>query len=230
MGKFDHTDAISRYRQLLRARPDLVVNPTGGTIEILLEQRLIEEAQSEARATRIAQGMSGEDIRCGVLAQDPYMTFLRDAVRFADGQLGLYNRIIEGPCVAVLPVIDKKPVLIRIFRHGLRKWLWEAPRGDVKRGESFSDAAKRELREEIDADVVRIEDLGPFTPGGASLGISAALCYAIIDRVGTVAAAESISEARAMEIVEMESMIADGTIEDGFTIALFARARLRKLL
>lgn len=230
MSQFDEADALGRYRALIAQRPDLVRNPEGGSIEILLDQAEIVRAQAEARRTRAAHGMTTEDLRCGVLAQDPYMTFVRDAVRFADGQLGLYNRIIEGPCVAVLPVLDGQPVLIRIFRHGLRRWLWEAPRGDVKKGESFVDAARRELQEEIAADVARIEDMGPFTPGGASLGIAGALCYAAINRIGAVARAESISEARAFAADDVARMIADGTIEDGFTIALFARARFRSLL
>lgn len=230
MSQFDDRDALDRYRGLIAERPDLVRNPADGTIEILLDPARIEHAQKEARATRMAHGMTADDVRCGVLAQDPYMTFVRDAVRFADGQYGLYNRIIEGPCVAVLPVLGGQPVLIRIFRHGLRRWLWEAPRGDVKRGESFVDAARRELQEEIAAEITRIDDMGPFTPGGASLGITGGLCYAAIERIGAVAQAESISEARTFGVREVETMIADGTIEDGFTIALFARARFRNLL
>lgn len=230
MSQFDDADALSRYRALIAQRPDLVRNPEGGTIEVLLDPLDIARAQAEAHQTRAAHGLNIEDLRCGILAQDPYMTFMRDAVRFADGQLGLYNRIIEGPCVAVLPVLDGQPVLIRIFRHGLRRWLWEAPRGDVKKGESFADAARRELQEEIAAEIAHIEDMGPFTPGGASLGIAGGLCYAAINRIGAVAQAESISEARTFAAREVQRMIADGTIEDGFTIALFARARFRNLL
>jgi ADP-ribose pyrophosphatase len=222
--------ALGRYRQLLQLRPDLAENPPGGTIEVLTDPADIAAAQAAARVWRAAQGLPSDDVRCGVLAADPYMTVMRDAVRFADGRLGLYNRIMEGPCVAVLPLLAGKPVLIRIFRHGLRAWSWEAPRGGVDVGEDFAAAAARELREEIEAEVLGIEDLGTFTPGGASLAIRGRLCVAQVASIGAVETAESISEARVVEVEEMEAMILDARIEDGFTIALFARARLRGLI
>jgi ADP-ribose pyrophosphatase len=226
----DDSDAILRYQALIRQRPDLVSNPPGSPIEVLTEATGIAAAQAEARQWREERGLPSDDVRCGVLAADPYMTFVRDAVRFGDGRLGLYNRIIEGPCVAVLPLLDGQPVLINIFRHGLRAWSWEAPRGDVKPGEDFAAAAVRELREEIESEVLEMHDLGRFTPGGASLAIRGSLYAAKVRSIGAVERAESIAEARVVSAEEMGHMIADSRIEDGFTIALFARAKLNQLI
>lgn len=230
MAKFDAADARKRYQRLMAARPELLSTPPGGGIEILVEPDDIRRAEDEARRTRKAQGLENDDFRTGVLAEDTYMTFVRDAVRFGDGSLGLYNRIVEGPCVAVLPVLDGKVVLIYIFRHGLRQWCWEAPRGDVKTGETAATAAVRELAEEIGAEVKAVQNLGPFTPGGASLAILGQLFHATIDGLGGLAKAESIRDVRTVTPQEVGAMIADGQIIDGFTIALFARARLSSLI
>ncbi|MCP5196297.1 MAG: NUDIX hydrolase [Gammaproteobacteria bacterium] len=50
--------------------------------------------------------------------------------------------------VAVLPVIDGRLGLIRIFRHPLGRWSWEVPKGFIDERESVEAAARRELIEE----------------------------------------------------------------------------------
>ena len=50
--------------------------------------------------------------------------------------------------VSLLPVIGDRVGLIRVFRHPLQRWGWEAPRGFVDASETAAQAALRELREE----------------------------------------------------------------------------------
>jgi len=230
VAEFDPIDAWARYCRLVAEDPARFDNPSDGNIEILFDDDSVAAAQAAAGAARSARGLAAGDLRAGVLAEDPYMTYVRDAVRFADGSAGLYNRILEGPCVAVLPVLERRLVLIRIFRHGLRAWSWEAPRGDVRPDEPHTEAAARELREEIGAEAVAFRDLGRFTPGGASLGILGHLVLAEIDGIGPLSRAESIVRTHEVSADEMGRMIAEGQIYDGFTIALFARARLKGLI
>ena len=68
--------------------------------------------------------------------------------------------------VAVLPVVDGKLGLLRIYRHAIQRHLWEVPRGFIDPGESDRKSALRELEEETglscaDAD---LESLGIFAP------------------------------------------------------------------
>ncbi|MGA9301929.1 MAG: NUDIX hydrolase [Bradyrhizobium sp.] len=222
--------ALDGYLALLRDRPDWFANHPAGGIEILTNPGEIALARAAALSHRAAAGLDVSDTRAGLLAKDPYMTVVRDAVRFPDGSLGLYNRIVETSPVAVLPLLDDLPVLIRVFRHGLRDWSLEFPRGGADRGETPEAAARREVIEETGATKAELQPLGEFTPGGSSLSIRAHLFVARIDQIGVSDPLEGIEEAQAYPVADVERLIGDGVIIDGFTMALFLRARLRQLI
>jgi ADP-ribose pyrophosphatase len=215
-----------RYLLLMRERPELFANKPNSGIEVLTTPEHIRAAQDSARQARQVRGLDVSDLRVGVLATDPYMTIMRDAVRFPDGTLGLYNRIVEVKSVAVLPLLEGQPVLIRIFRHGLRDWSWEFPRGGCDPEEHVEKTVRRELQEEIGANVIRLVPLGDFTPGGSSLCIRAELFAAQIDGIGRPDRGDGIGDIKVFAIAEVERMIRSSDIFDGFSLSLFLRARL----
>jgi ADP-ribose pyrophosphatase len=227
----DHSQAaaLERYFSLTRERPEWFENHNGG-IEVLTQINEIHAAQNAAREARAARGLDTSDLRVGVLASDPFMTVLREAVRFPDGSLGLYNRIVELRCVAVLPLLNGTPVMIRIFRHGLRSWSLEFPRGGCDSGETPEDAARRELKEEIGAEVQEFLPLGEFTPGGSSLSIRANLFAAHIDKTGAPDRRDGIDTIETVPVKKVEELIRSSEIIDGFSLALFLRARLADLI
>jgi ADP-ribose diphosphatase len=217
---------LDRYLSLMRERPELFANAAGDGIEILTSRDAIAAAQKSAGSTRSRQGLDASDLRVGVIASDPYMLILRDAVRFPDGSLGLYNRIVEIHSVAALPLLNGVPVLVRIFRHGLRDWWLEFPRGGCDVGEAPEAAVRRELREEIGAEVRDLVPLGEFTPGGSSLSIRAQLYAAHIDAIGSPDRGDGIASIEVLAAAEVERLIRASRIIDGFTLATFLRARL----
>lgn len=50
--------------------------------------------------------------------------------------------------VSILPVVDGRVALMRVFRLGSDRWGWETPRGFIDSGEPAETAAHRELAEE----------------------------------------------------------------------------------
>jgi ADP-ribose pyrophosphatase len=70
--------------------------------------------------------------------------------------------------VAVLPVREGKLGLIRVFRHPLGRWSWEAIKGHVESGENAQLAAVRELVEESGflVGINSFLDLGSIAPEG----------------------------------------------------------------
>jgi ADP-ribose pyrophosphatase len=69
------------------------------------------------------------------------------------------------PSVVLIPVKDDgQIVMIRQYRHALKRDIWELPAGNVDEGESAEAAAARECEEEIGEVPTRVDRLGSFYP------------------------------------------------------------------
>jgi len=68
--------------------------------------------------------------------------------------------------ITVLPVSGSNVGLLRVFRHPVSEWIWEAPRGFIDEGETATHAALRELTEEtgLIGTEQSIVDLGYLLP------------------------------------------------------------------
>lgn len=227
---YDAEDCLRRYFALAKACPERFINPPGDIYEILLDRDRIAHAQAEATRYRVAHGLPAEDTRVGVLAEDPYLITMRDAVRFADGSYGLYNRLMVPSGAAILPVMENGDVvLLNRFRHGTRRWHLEAPRGSFSETATRLEDARRELFEEIGAEAREMTDLGLLHSTTGCLDEEHQLFVARIAAVGTPDRHEAIKAFEVLPIARCEAFIADGTITDGPTLALFLRGRLRGL-
>ncbi len=92
-----------------------------------------------------------------------------EAFRYSDGIL-VRDFVRHPGAVAVIALNSSNEILmVRQYRHPVRKLLWEIPAGllDIP-GESFEQAARRELREETSFDARSLEHLITFhtSPGG----------------------------------------------------------------
>lgn len=227
----DDTVFIERYEELRRERPDLFVNPPSCPTQILFGTETIREAQADVRASRGASGMSLRDLRVGVLAEDDYIGYIvRDAVRFSDGKLGLYNRVIASGGIVVLPIIGNSIALIRIFRHAPRRWMLEAPQGFLPEGGDAAEETRRELMEEIGATASEIIPLGVVYTSTAMTSENLKMFAARIPSVGKPQHSEGIDSIEIIDNAGIDRLLLDGTICDGPTTTLIAHCRLRGLL
>jgi ADP-ribose pyrophosphatase len=73
--------------------------------------------------------------------------------------------------VAILPVVDGKIGLLKVYRHAIRGDSWEIPRGFIEEGESDLTSALRELEEEtgLSCDAGYMKSLGFVTPDAGIL-------------------------------------------------------------
>lgn len=228
---FDDDECLQRYGRLREREPDWFDNPPGCPTRILLDGAEIERAVASVRAERAASGASTSDLRVGVLAEDQYIgTVVRDAVRFADGHYGLYNRVIATGGVAVLPILPGAIALIRIFRHAPRRWSVEAPQGWVEPGADVAAVARSELMEEMGAQALDIDELGHLYTSTALTSENLKLFAARIESVGAPELREGIERIEIVPLGEIDRAIADGTICDGPTISLVSRARIKGLI
>jgi ADP-ribose pyrophosphatase len=224
-------DCLARYRALRLERPDCFREPSNSPVAILTDHDGITAAQAEEAARRKLNRQPAPDIRVGVLAADPYLGMLtRDAVRFADQSLGVYNRHIgEAGCV-IMPKIGDHIVLIRIFRHATRDWAWEFPGGRISPGEDPGVTALHELGEEIGAIRPHIQALGTIHPYPAFSSACIHLYMATIEDLGGPQLAEGIISIEKVPPSRLLEMVENGEIMDAAALACILKARLRGLI
>jgi len=71
----------------------------------------------------------------------------------------------HAPCVVLIPILDDgRVVLIRQYRHSVKRVLWELPAGSIDPGEAPEAAALRECEEETKLAPSRVEKLASMFP------------------------------------------------------------------
>lgn len=170
--------ASLQYTQILNQYPDFL-GRTGswkqGEIEIATSPSEIKRIEKHCAQRYQRMGYSKEEAelysRVGIITEDHYWIWVRDAVTFPGGIPGVYDRIImksgvDGPpCVVVLPKLKNGKVLLNVnFRHATRSWEIELPRGNRNAKESALDTARRELKEETGCLASKMISLGSMAP------------------------------------------------------------------
>jgi 8-oxo-dGTP pyrophosphatase MutT (NUDIX family) len=157
-----YLDLLNQYPQLLGP----LGNAEQGEIEIIRDLDRIAEIEKT----------TGQ--RVGILAENKYQIWLCDPVKFPNGTYGIYGRFFwkqafKGvPGAAFLPFLpDGRIMLISTYRHSLRKWVLEIPRGVGDGRESLTALIKRELKEETGAEIGKTTPLGKINPdSGITIG------------------------------------------------------------
>lgn len=226
-----HDRQLAEYLALSKQRPELFES-AGDELPVLLDPDVIQAMQESAAQRLKAKNLSDAGARVGLILDDPWFFVLRDAVEFPDGSRRLHSRVISktGHGSAVLPVLDGRIVLIRQFRHAIRKWLLEIPRGGMEPGQSSEDVARAEVKEEIGGVIDRLVSIG-FVYGATHLyNTGSHLFMAELSSMGAPQLAEGITAIELVARDEFEQLMLRGDILDSITVAAFSHARLKGLV
>ncbi len=215
---------MTDYFELMRLHPELFVNSDeDNTITILKDPSDIKEVEKSTNQ------------KTGIIYKDKYIMLLKDAVAFPDNSKGTYIRIMPANGkngTVILPIINNKILLLKHFRHSLRRFTWELPRGFGENHLSAIENAKKEIYEECGLEPKDCEILGKVNPDSGLLGSEAWIIKALIDESENDSPfindhEEAINEFKLFSIDEIKSMISQGIITDSFTISAIFLAMIK---
>lgn len=135
------------------------------------------------------------------------------------------DNLVTG--VAILPLLNNKVGLIKIFRPAINDYSWEIPHGFIEDVEQVETSAKRELKEETGLIASEMVSLGYITPDSGVLSARVQL-FAAIDCVPTLAVEKEIGlkDFQFFDHEVFESMINASLVQDSFTIAAWCKYKM----
>jgi len=165
-------------------------------------------------------------IHSELLFQNRWMELHEDKVEVRPGKITHYTWYRTPDVAVIVPFIDKDTlVMIRQYRHPLRKVLLEFPAGHMENKENPEKTATRELLEETGYHATEIEEVYAYNP---SVNISKQLIHIFRGRNlvkgGYEHDSDSVEDIRKVEMVsveELKRMIMAGKVENAGTLIAY---------
>lgn len=145
-------------------------------------------------------------------------------VELPDGRTAQRWYVVKRDAVGVVPVSEAGEILLlREYRSAAAQYSWRIPAGGVEEGELPSDAARREMREEIGFDCTELE---PLLQARSPSGTIKQLSHFFLAR-GLFASAVKNDEGEDIEVVRMkvgdvETLLNAGEVQGNIAGALRA--------
>ncbi len=164
--------------------------------------------------------------------QNPWIRVREDTAELPNQKTTLYGVVETGNAVGVLPFIDDSHVvMVRQYRYVFGEdQRWEIPTGAANPGEAFTEAARRELREETGFDAHLLQPVSTFYTS-KSVVYEIAHLFIGQDLVKMTAPPDETEflEIEVFPFDDIFEMVIQGEIRDAMTIiAVFHAARLRR--
>ncbi len=167
----------------------------------------------------------------GAVYESPYSILIVDLVRDREGNRYCYERILPAQpngAVITVPVYEGKFVLLRQFRHAIRKEQLCFPRGFGEAGITAAGNAGKELMEEIGAAVLSAKRLGAVS-GDSGLSSGMAEVYAcVVTMPQKPQTKEGIHEILLVSKEELDQMIQNEKITDALTLSAYTLYAAKK--
>ncbi len=159
----------------------------------------------------------------------PYFRVTEDWVRKPDGSTGVYHVVDGHPAVAVVALDAENNVWLLKEEKYITgpDPIWTIPAGKVEEGESFLEAAQRELKEETGLRANQWTELGFFWVGPGRYR-SRGYCYLAQDLEAGERAldATEVIEVIKKPFADVLEMIRNNQITDAWAIIPIFRAKL----
>jgi ADP-ribose pyrophosphatase len=165
--------------------------------------------------------------------ENAYVRVYDDDVAFGDGAPGRYVRIEpsgDGPGAVLLALHEGRIALVRTYRYPIGDWQWALPRG-FAHGTDPLVTARAELEEETGVTSADLRVIGTVTPDSGVQAQLVAIVLADVQRLPDGGPRDDeVAEVRWVTVDGLEREIADGSIQDGLTLAALSLARVQRAL
>ena len=158
-----------------------------------------------------------------------YNGFLKirvDRIELPNGLTFNYDYVDKIVAVLVLPILGDQIVMVKQYRHAVKREVYDLPGGGVSAGESFEDAGRRELLEEAGYTAAHMHPLGTFhhAPGCMDSVVHVFAATELTLGVAQPEMAEIITPV-CIPIAEFERMIETEPMEATAPLAYFLARR-----
>lgn len=162
-----------------------------------------------------------------VVHKNPWWVYMLDTFRIANGTTGEYHYVhTEGSSMIVPVMDDDRVILVNQYRFLCDRESIEFPCGGVKPGHSYIEMARLELEEETGYRAASWKESGEFNPFN---GATDEICKVYIARElsYTRSKPETTEEFEVLfaRPEEIDTMVIQGKIWDGMTLAAWALVR-----
>ncbi|MCE5287186.1 MAG: NUDIX hydrolase [Pelosinus sp.] len=205
-------DSIAKYFRYISEFPNYFVS--NRYIKIIMEKDEIENYILETKD------------KVGVVYENKYFAVIVDLVEDLSGKKQTYTRIINKNKyngVLIIPVYKDKLVLLRQFRHGTREFELEFPRGFSEQNLSIEENARKEIFEELGANVKKIVNIGSVISDSGLSGGLVHMFLCELEDVGLLCKDEGIEDYQLLTIKDIKSLIQQNKIRDGFTLSAICK-------
>ena len=199
-----------RYLKLMKERPALFTQ--SDVLHIITDEKIVQDFIEQ----------SGKKI--GVIYESPYSLFIVDLVLDKAGNIFTFERLIPQNIGAIIcvPIYNDKFVLLKQYRHSVRAAQYAFPRGFGESGLSSEDNLKKEVREELDAEIIDTTFLGQIMPDSGILSSIVDVYYCNVTVPKPKIGYEGIQQLCLVDASEFDRMIRSGEINDSFTLSSYA--------
>jgi ADP-ribose pyrophosphatase len=163
-----------------------------------------------------------------LIYQGKTLSLVAESVLLPSGVEHTHLTVTHPGAVVILPVTsDGEILLLRQYRHSLKRWILEFPAGTLNAGEEPLACAKRELPEETGFAAAHWRDLGLLYPAPGFCEEVQHLYFASeLSPESAQKDEDELIELQTHSVDAVEALISSGEISDGKSLAAFLRARL----
>ena len=217
MQELETESSWQEYVALMTERPELFREEGWLTIE------------KDPEVIRRYEQKSGK--RIGVVYKSEYHMMVVDLIKGENGTHFCYERLlpmVEKGAIVSVPVFDGKFVLLRQYRHAIREFQYGFPRGFGEAGVSVEENVRKEIREELNAEVTNMQHLGQVVADSGVGSNKVDIYFCSVAEPMLKLGYEEIEKIQLLTKDELDTWIAEEKITDGFTLAGYSMYQAKR--